>query len=78
MRASLEQLQQAMKLKQAGVGKRRKIIVEMVQTLMPSSLMSGAVALDVGVDQERHGRDVRVEQESCRYETGSRQRKLRP
>jgi len=78
MRASLEQLQQAMKLKQAGVGKRRKIIVEMVQTLMPSSLMSGAVAWDVGVDQERHGCDVRVEQESCRCETGSRQRKLRP
>ena len=78
MRASPEQLQQAMKLKQAGVGKRRKIIVEMVQTLMPSSLMSGAVALDVGVDQERHGRDVCVEQERRRRETGSRQRKLRP
>ena len=78
MRASPEQLQQAMKLKQARVGKRRKIIVEMVQTLMPSSLMSGAVALDIGVDQEHHGCDVRVEQESCRRETGSRQRKVRP
>jgi len=77
MRASPEQLQQAMKLKQAGVGKRRKIIVEMVQTLMPSSSMSGAVALDVGVDQERHGRGVRVDQERRRRETGSRQRKLR-
>jgi len=78
MRASPEQLQKAVKLKQAGVGKRRKTIVEMVQTLMPSYLMFGAVALDVGVDQERHGRDVRVEQERRQRETGSRQRKLRP
>jgi hypothetical protein len=59
MRASPEQLKKAMKLKQAGVRERRKIIVEMVQTLMPSSMMSGAIALDVGVDQERNGRDVR-------------------
>jgi hypothetical protein len=41
-------LQQARKLKQKGVGKRRKIIVEIDQTLMPLARLNGLTTGLVG------------------------------